>query len=85
MWGSSWSFTLIVGAFAAALVAMSFAFAGGAVIVAIPVAFVAIAVAGLTDLRRRQKQTGDVRHLREEAKAEKVDFSDRDKETLISE
>jgi uncharacterized membrane protein len=85
MWGSSWSFTLVVGAFAGALVAMSFAFAGGAVIVALPVAFVAIAVAGIVDLRRRQKQVGDVRELREDAKAEKVDFTERDKETLISE
>jgi uncharacterized membrane protein YcjF (UPF0283 family) len=85
MWGSSWSFTLIVTAFAAALVAMSFAFAGGAVIVAIPVAVVAIGVAGLVDLRRRQKQAGDVRELRREASADKVEFTDRDKETLISE
>jgi uncharacterized membrane protein len=85
MWGSSWSFTLIAGAFAGALVAMSFAFAGGAVIVAIPVALVAVAIAGLVDLRRRQKQLGDVRGLREDAKAEKVDFSERDKETLVSE
>ena len=85
MWGSSWSFTLIVGAFAGALVAMSFAFAGGAVIVAIPVALVAIAIAGLIDMRRRQKQIGDVRELRDDASAEKVDFTERDKETLISE
>jgi uncharacterized membrane protein len=85
MWGSSWSFTLIVGAFGAALVAMSFAFAGGAVIVAIPVALVAIAIAGLLDLRRRRKQVGDVRELREKAKAEKVDFTERDRETLFSE
>jgi hypothetical protein len=85
MWGSSWSFTLIVSAFGAALVAMSFAFAGGAVIVAIPVAVVAMGIAGLVDLRRRQKQTGDVRELRREASADKVEFTDRDKETLISE
>ena len=85
MWGSSWSFTLIVSAFGAALVAMSFAFAGGAVIVAIPVVFVGIVIAGLVDLRRRQKQSGDVRELRREAKADKVDFTERDKETLTSE
>ena len=77
--------TLVVGAAAAALVAMSFAFAGGAVIVALPVALVAIAIAGMIDLRRRQKQIGDVREVREDAKTETVDFTDRDKETLISE
>ena len=37
--------TLVVAAFAAALVAMSFAFMGGAVVVAIPLALVAIAIA----------------------------------------
>ncbi|MFN2617585.1 MAG: hypothetical protein ABR581_10745 [Thermoleophilaceae bacterium] len=84
MWGGSWSFTLIVGAFAGALVAMSFAFAGGAVIVALPVALVVIGIAAVFDLRRRQKQIGDVRELRDDAKAEKVDFTERDKETLIS-
>ena len=77
--------TLIVGAVGGALVAMSFAFAGGAVIVALPVAFVAIAIAGMVDLRRRQNQIGDVRELRDDAKTEKVDFTERDKETLISE
>jgi hypothetical protein len=81
---SSWPFTVIVGALAPALVVISLAFAGGAVIVAIPLALVAIAVAGMVDLRRRSKQVGDVRKLREDAKAEKVDFTERDKETLIS-
>ena len=72
-------------AFLLALVAMSFAFAGGAVIVALPVAAVGIAAVALFDLRRRRNQAADVHEFREQAKAEKVDFTERDKETLTSE
>jgi hypothetical protein len=80
-----WSLTLIVAAFMAALVAMSFAFAGGAVIVAIPVALIGVGVAAALDMRRRRKQAGDIHQFREQAKAEKVEFTERDKETLVSE
>jgi len=76
---------LIVMAFVLGLLAMAFAFSGGAVIVALPVAAVAIVAVGLIDLRRRRKQVEDVREFRDQAKAEKVDFTERDKETLASE
>ena len=78
-------FTLAVGAFLIGLVAMSFAFGGGAVIVALPVAAIGIAVLGLLDVRRRRNQAKTVEEFRDEAKAEKVDFTERDKETLASE
>ena len=77
--------TLIIAAFLLGLVAMSFAFGGGAVIVALPVAVIGIAVLGLLDLRRRRNQAKTVEEFRDEAKAEKVDFTDRDQETLVSE
>jgi TRAP-type C4-dicarboxylate transport system permease small subunit len=75
--------SLIIVAFLLALVAMSFSFAGGAVVVVLPVAFVGIAIVGLLDIRRRREQAQSVQHLREEAKAE-VEFTGRDKETLSS-
>ena len=81
MWGTS----TVVGAFALALVAMSFAFAGGAVIVAIPVALVAVAVAGLLDLTKRRKQAATIHEQRERARTEKVEFTERDEQTLVSE
>jgi hypothetical protein len=80
-----WGLTLVVAAFMAALVAMSFAFAGGAVIVAIPVALIGVGIAAALDMRRRRTQAADVHNLREQAKAEKVEFTERDKETLSSE
>ena len=78
-------FTLAAGAFLIGLLAMSFAFGGGAVIVALPVAVIGVVVLGLLDLRRRRNQAKTVEEFRDEAKAEKVDFTERDKETLASE
>jgi hypothetical protein len=67
--------TIVVSAFLIALVVMAGTFAGGAVIVALPVAILVIAVMGLMDLRRRVKRT----------KPQKIEFTDRDRETLVSE
>jgi hypothetical protein len=77
-----WGFTTVVAAFALALVAMSFAFAGGAVIVAIPVAFIAVGIAALLDFNRRRKQAVSIHDHREQARTEKVEFTERDRETL---
>jgi hypothetical protein len=78
-----WAFTTVVSAFALALVAMSFAFAGGAVIVAVPVAFIAIGIAALVDFNRRRKQAASIHDHREQAREHKVEFTERDKETLV--
>ena len=75
----------MIGAFLLGLLAMSFAFGGGAVIVALPVVVIGIVLVAVADFRRRRKQVDNVRGLRDEAKAEKVEFSDRDQETLLSE
>ena len=76
---------LIGVALVLALVAMSFAFAGGAVVVAIPVALLLAGGIVMFDMNRRRKQLKDVQQFREEAKAEKVEFTERDKESLASE
>ena len=74
--------TLVVAAFAAALVAMSFAFMGGAVIVAIPLAIVAIAIAAYLDFNRRRKTAQSIHSQRTD---DDVDFTERDRRTLVSE
>ena len=76
--------TVIVAAFALALVAMSFAFAGGAVIVAVPLALIAVGVAALLDVGRRRQNARSIQAHREEAKTDKVDFSARDRQTLFT-
>jgi hypothetical protein len=77
--------TLIVAAFLLGLAAMSFAFGGGAVIVALPLALLGLVALAAFDFSRRRKQTKQVQGFREEAKTESVEFSERDKETLVSE
>ncbi|HEV2874267.1 MAG TPA: hypothetical protein VGW14_03890 [Thermoleophilaceae bacterium] len=78
-------FTIVVAAFALALVAMSLAFMGGAVVVALPVAFLAVGIAALVDLNRRRKQAASIHDHREQARTDKVDFTERDRQTLLSE
>ena len=77
--------SIVLVAFAVALVVMSFAFLGGAVIVALPLAAAIIALVAFTDFNRRRKQAKHVQEFREDAKSKDVEFTDRDKETLLSE
>ena len=76
--------TVVVGAFALALIAMSFAFAGGAVIVAVPLALVAVGTAAFVDAHRRRKNARSMQEHREEAKTDTVDFTARDRQTLYT-
>jgi hypothetical protein len=78
-----WGITLVVAAFVLGLIAFSFAL--GAPILAVPIAIIGIVVLGGADVRRRRRQVKQMRSLREEAKAESVEFTRRDRETLVSE
>jgi hypothetical protein len=78
-------FTIVVTAFAVALVVMSLTFMGGAVVVALPVAIVAVGIAAFVDLNRRRKQATSIHEHREQARTDKIEFTDRDKQTLVSE
>jgi hypothetical protein len=80
-----WGLTTVVAAFALALVAMSLAFMGGAVVVALPVAVLAIGIAAFVDLGRRRKQAASIHDHREQARTDKIDFTERDRQTLLSE
>jgi hypothetical protein len=79
------AFTIVVAAFAIGLVAMSLAFMGGAVVVALPVAILAIGIVAFVDLNRRRKQAASIHDHRERARTDKVDFTERDRQTLVSE
>jgi acetyl-CoA carboxylase carboxyltransferase component len=78
-------FTTVVGAFALALVVMSLTFMGGAVVVALPVAIIAVGIAAFVDLNRRRKQAANIHEHREQARTDKIEFTERDKQTLVSE
>jgi hypothetical protein len=79
-----WGMTTVVSAFAVALVVMSFTFMGGAVVVAVPLAIVAIAVAAFVDFNRRRKTAQSIHSERADSDHE-VEFTDRDRRTLVSE
>jgi hypothetical protein len=79
-----WGLTTIVGAFALALVVMSLGFFGGAVVVALPLAIVAVAIAAAVDFNRRRKTAKSI-HLERQHAEHDVDFTERDRRTLVSE
>jgi hypothetical protein len=81
MWGT----TIVVSAFALALVMMSLAFFGGAVVVALPLAILGVGIAAMVDFNRRRKQAASMHDHREQARTDKVDFTERDQQTLVSE
>jgi hypothetical protein len=66
------------------IAAVSFAI-GAPAIIAVPVALIVIAIVGALDFNRRRRQAGNIHRFREQAKTEKVDFTERDRETLVSE
>jgi hypothetical protein len=80
-----WPVTVVVSAFALGLLAMSLAFMGGAVVVALPLAVVAIGIAAFVDFNRRRKQATSIHDHREQARSDKVEFTERDQQTLVSE
>jgi hypothetical protein len=63
---------------------MSLGFFGGAVVVAIPLALVAIAIAALLDFNRRRKTVKSIHEHRPGDDGD-VEFTDRDRRTLVSE
>jgi hypothetical protein len=79
-----WGLTAVVAAFALALVVMSLTFMGGAVVVAVPLAIVAVAIAAFMDFNRRRK-TAQSLHAHRTDDDEGVEFTERDRRTLVSE
>jgi hypothetical protein len=83
MWAGSWPFGLIVAAVVLSFIA--FGLVIGAPIFAVPIVVVGVAALGFADFKRRRNETQRLHSFREKAKSEKVEFTHRDKETLVSE
>jgi cytochrome c-type biogenesis protein CcmH/NrfF len=77
-----WGMTTVVAAFTLALVVMSFTFMGGAVIVAVPLAIIVIGIAAFVDFRRRRKTAQSIHTHQHD---DDVEFTERDRRTLVSE
>jgi hypothetical protein len=74
--------SLMVVAFAVALVVMSFSFMGGAVIVAVPLAIAIVIVVGLLDFKRRRNEADGLERFRERSKPRKTELNPQERETL---
>jgi hypothetical protein len=83
MWGSTYGLAIVVSAFVAALIA--FGFVIGTPILGVPIAILGVAVIGALTFARRRKEAGSLRKFREDAGAENVEFTERDRETLAPE
>jgi hypothetical protein len=74
--------TILVGALILGLAVAAFVF--GSPAVAVPIVLAGIVIIGLADWRRRREQAGSLKEFRDEAQADKVEFTARDKQTLAS-
>ena len=74
--------TVVVVAFLLALLVTTILFGVG--ILAIPIVLIAIALIGLMEFNKRRKQAAMLHDQRERARTEKVDFTERDEQTLVS-
>jgi uncharacterized membrane protein YuzA (DUF378 family) len=73
---------VVVAAFLLALVASAFLFGVG--ILAVPIAVIAVGIAGAMWFAKRRKQATLLHDQRERARTDKVNFTERDQQTLVS-
>jgi predicted RNA methylase len=74
--------TVVVAAFALALMVSSLLFGVG--IIGVPVALLGVAVVAALDFTKRRKQATSIHAHRERARTDKVEFTERDEQTLVS-
>jgi hypothetical protein len=77
--------TTVVGAFVLAFVVATLMWGGAGLVIALPVALVVLGVAFALNLNKRRKSAATIHEQRERARTQKVDFTERDEQTLVSE
>jgi hypothetical protein len=77
--------TTVVGAFFLALVVATLMWGGAGLVIALPLALVVLGVAFALNFNKRRKSAATIHEQRERARTQKVDFTERDEQTLISE
>jgi Na+-translocating ferredoxin:NAD+ oxidoreductase RnfD subunit len=75
----------VVGAFVLALVVATLMWGGAGLVIALPVALVVLGVAFALNLNKRRTSAATIHEQRERARTQKVDFTERDEQTLVSE
>jgi cytochrome c-type biogenesis protein CcmH/NrfF len=77
--------TTVLGAFVLALVVASLMWGGAGLVIALPVALIVLGVAFALNFNKRRKSAATIHEQRERARTQKVDFTERDEQTLVSE
>lgn len=74
--------TIVIVAFVAAVL-IGFSFVMGAPVFGVPIVIVVLLLMGAAHVRRRAERASDVREFRRQAKAEKTEFTERDRQTTV--
>jgi hypothetical protein len=77
--------TTIVGAAIVAVLAATLFWGGAGLVIALPVVFVAGAIVFALNVKRRRESAASLHAHRERARTDKVEFTERDQQTLVSE
>jgi cytochrome c-type biogenesis protein CcmH/NrfF len=77
--------TTVVAAFVLALVVATLMWGGAGLVIALPVAFLLLGVAFAMNLTKRRRAATSMHAHRERARTQKVEFTERDEQTLVSE
>jgi len=77
--------TTVVGAFVLALVVATLMWGGAGLVIALPLALVVLGAAFVLNLNTRRKSAATIHEQRERARTQKVEFTERDEQTLVSE
>jgi Na+-translocating ferredoxin:NAD+ oxidoreductase RnfD subunit len=77
--------TTVVAAFVLAVVVATLMWGGAGLVIVLPVALVVLGIAFAMDVTKRRRSAASLHDHREQARTQKVDFTERDEQTLVSE
>ncbi|MEA2418800.1 MAG: hypothetical protein QOE60_1006 [Thermoleophilaceae bacterium] len=77
--------TTVVAAFVLAIVVATLMWGGAGLVIALPMALVALGVAFALNIKRRRHSAARMHDHRERARTNRVEFTERDEQTLVSE
>jgi len=77
--------TTVVAAFVLAILVATLMWGGAGLVIVLPVALVILGIAFAMDVNKRRRSAASLHDHREQARTQKVDFTERDEQTLVSE
>jgi hypothetical protein len=77
--------TIVIGAFIAAVLVATLMWGGAGLVIALPLAVVVGALVFALDVKRKKDSATTLSAERDRARSDKVEFTERDEQTLVSE